>query len=211
MQVVSRYRSNCVYSIKRYISNKGNNADDPPILPCILLWFVVSLLLSGLALLRPRPTFSLFLSVCEFSFWGFTLYPFCLLSWPRPKFCLYTCQSSIQGSIGVSSAAQEAGMYVEADIHQIKCKLLVDTGATVSIVSNDIYQKINTTLYTALICCHFAPKWSCSSATTSNILTFLISLWILLLRIHSVPVLSIILTTTKVLSILTSEGEFTNW
>jgi hypothetical protein len=51
-------------------------------------------------------------------------------------------QSSIQGSIGVSSAAQEAGMYVKADIHQIKCKLLVDTGATVSIVSNDIYQKI---------------------------------------------------------------------
>jgi hypothetical protein len=46
-----------------------------------------------------------------------------------------TNQSSIQGSIGVSSAAQEAGMYVEADIHQIKCKLLVDTGATVSIVT----------------------------------------------------------------------------
>ena len=43
-------------------------------------------------------------------------------------------QSSIQGSIGVSSAAQEAGKYVEADIHQVKCKLLVDTGATVSIV-----------------------------------------------------------------------------
>ena len=53
-----------------------------------------------------------------------------------------TNQSSIQGSIGVSSAAQEAGMYVEADIHQVKCKLLVETGATVSIVSNDIYQKI---------------------------------------------------------------------
>ena len=53
-----------------------------------------------------------------------------------------THQSSIQGSIGVSSAAQKAGMYVEADIHQVKCKLLVDTGATVSIVSNDIYQKI---------------------------------------------------------------------
>ena len=53
-----------------------------------------------------------------------------------------TKQSSIQGSIGVSSAAQEACMYVEADIHQVKCKLLVDTGATVSIVSNDIYQKI---------------------------------------------------------------------
>ena len=33
-------------------------------------------------------------------------------------------------------------MYVETDIHQVKCKLLVDTGATVSIVSNDIYQKI---------------------------------------------------------------------
>jgi hypothetical protein len=33
-------------------------------------------------------------------------------------------------------------MYVEADIHQVKCKLLVDTGPTVSIVSNDIYQKI---------------------------------------------------------------------
>jgi hypothetical protein len=41
-----------------------------------------------------------------------------------------TNQGSIQGSIGVSSAAQEAGMYVEADIHQIKCKLLVDTGQT---------------------------------------------------------------------------------
>ena len=53
-----------------------------------------------------------------------------------------THQSSIQGSIGVSSAAQEAGMCVEADIHQVKCKMLVDTGATVSIVSNDIYQKI---------------------------------------------------------------------
>ena len=53
-----------------------------------------------------------------------------------------TNQSSIQGSIGVSSAAQEAGMYVKADIHQVKCKLLVDTGATVSIVSNDMYQKI---------------------------------------------------------------------
>jgi predicted aspartyl protease len=53
-----------------------------------------------------------------------------------------TNQSSIQGSIGVSSAAQEAGMYAEADIHQVKCELLVDTGATVSIVSNDIYQKI---------------------------------------------------------------------
>ena len=38
-----------------------------------------------------------------------------------------TNQSSIQGSIGVSSAAQEAGMYVEADIHQVKCKLSVDT------------------------------------------------------------------------------------
>ena len=46
------------------------------------------------------------------------------------------------GSIGVSSAVQEAGMYVEANIHQVKCKLLVDTGATVSIASNDIYQKI---------------------------------------------------------------------
>ena len=32
-----------------------------------------------------------------------------------------------QSSIGVSSAAQEAGMYVEADIHQVKCKLSVDT------------------------------------------------------------------------------------
>jgi hypothetical protein len=53
-----------------------------------------------------------------------------------------THQSSIQGSIGVSSAAQEAGMCVEADINQVKCKMLVDTGATVSIVSNDIYQKI---------------------------------------------------------------------
>jgi predicted aspartyl protease len=42
----------------------------------------------------------------------------------------------------MSSAAQEAGMYEEADSHQVKCKLLVDTGATVSIVSNDIYQKI---------------------------------------------------------------------
>ena len=49
-----------------------------------------------------------------------------------------TNQSSIQGSIRVSSAA----MYVEADIHQVECKLLVDTGATVSIVSNNIYQKI---------------------------------------------------------------------
>ena len=54
-----------------------------------------------------------------------------------------TKQSSIQGSIGVSSAAQETCMYVETDIHQVKCKLLVDTGATVSIVSNDIYQKIH--------------------------------------------------------------------
>jgi hypothetical protein len=53
-----------------------------------------------------------------------------------------TNQSNIQGSIGVSSGAQEAGMYVEADIHQVKCKLLVDTGATVSIVSNDMYKKI---------------------------------------------------------------------
>jgi hypothetical protein len=42
----------------------------------------------------------------------------------------------------VSSVAQEAGMYVDADIHQVKWKLLVDTGATVSIVSNDIYQQI---------------------------------------------------------------------
>jgi hypothetical protein len=42
----------------------------------------------------------------------------------------------------VSSAAQEAGMYVEADIHQVKCKLSVDTAATVSIVSTDMYQKI---------------------------------------------------------------------
>jgi hypothetical protein len=64
-------------------------ADDTPILPCILLRFVFTSLLSGLALPGPRPTFSLFLSVCEFSFWGFTLYPFCLLSWTRPKFCLY--------------------------------------------------------------------------------------------------------------------------
>jgi hypothetical protein len=31
-----------------------------------------------------------------------------------------TNQSSIHGSIGVSAAAQEAGMYVEADIHQVK-------------------------------------------------------------------------------------------
>ena len=53
-----------------------------------------------------------------------------------------TNQSSIQGSIGVSSVVQEAGMYVEADIHQVKCKLLVDTGATISIVSNNVYQKI---------------------------------------------------------------------
>ena len=40
---------------------------------------------------------------------------------PRPlRSEVTTNQSSIQGSIGVSSAAQEIGMYVEADIHQVK-------------------------------------------------------------------------------------------
>jgi hypothetical protein len=96
----------------------------------------------------------------------------CIIKFPRLlRSKVKTNQSSIQGSIGVSSVAQEAGMYVEVDIHQVKWKLLVDTGATVSIVSNDIYQKITDVAR------------------------------IFLLRIHSVPVLSIILTTTKVWSI----------
>jgi hypothetical protein len=70
-----------------------------------------------------------------------------------------TNQSSIQGSIGVSSAAQEAGMYVEADIH------LSDTlPAVLSAVVVRKYERPSVTLRSALL--------KVSNSTASRIASF---------------------------------------
>ncbi|XP_069129135.1 uncharacterized protein [Argopecten irradians] len=47
-----------------------------------------------------------------------------------------------KASIGASAAAHEAGMYIEADVHGSKVKLLVDTGATDSIISERVFDSI---------------------------------------------------------------------
>ncbi|XP_033739317.1 uncharacterized protein LOC117326704 [Pecten maximus] len=50
--------------------------------------------------------------------------------------------SKPSAGIGVSSAAQEAGLYINAEVQHTKVKLLVDTGATVTILSQESYEKI---------------------------------------------------------------------
>ncbi|PJE78497.1 hypothetical protein CI610_02561 [invertebrate metagenome] len=51
-----------------------------------------------------------------------------------------SCKPS--AGIGISSAAQEAGLYINAEVQHTKVKLLVDTGATVTILSQESYEKI---------------------------------------------------------------------
>ncbi|XP_069109585.1 uncharacterized protein, partial [Argopecten irradians] len=44
--------------------------------------------------------------------------------------------------LGVSSAALEAGLYLNAEVQHVKVRLLVDTGATVTILSKAVYESI---------------------------------------------------------------------
>ncbi|XP_021371063.1 uncharacterized protein LOC110461754 [Mizuhopecten yessoensis] len=52
-------------------------------------------------------------------------------------------QTEQKANIGVSSAVHEAGMYIKTDIHGAKAKLLVDTGATITLISEDLYNHIS--------------------------------------------------------------------
>ncbi|CAG2234439.1 unnamed protein product [Mytilus edulis] len=51
-------------------------------------------------------------------------------------------KNGLHGNIGVSTAAHEAGMYVDTDLYGLSASLLVDTGATVTIISEKTYNRI---------------------------------------------------------------------
>ncbi|CAC5388864.1 unnamed protein product [Mytilus coruscus] len=51
-------------------------------------------------------------------------------------------KNGLHGNIGVSTAAHEAGMYVGTDLYGLSACLLVDTGVTVTIISEKTYNRI---------------------------------------------------------------------
>ncbi|VDI48461.1 Hypothetical predicted protein [Mytilus galloprovincialis] len=51
-------------------------------------------------------------------------------------------KNGLHGNIGVSTAAHEAGMYVDTDLYGLSASLMVDTGATVTIISEKTYNRI---------------------------------------------------------------------
>ncbi|CAG2251941.1 unnamed protein product [Mytilus edulis] len=51
-------------------------------------------------------------------------------------------KNGLHGNIGVSTAAHAAGMYVDTDLYGLSASLMVDTGATVTIISEKTYNKI---------------------------------------------------------------------
>ncbi|CAG2225914.1 unnamed protein product [Mytilus edulis] len=46
------------------------------------------------------------------------------------------------GVIGVNKLANEAGMFIEAKVHGCKAKMLIDTGATVSLISKKLFDSM---------------------------------------------------------------------
>ena len=48
--------------------------------------------------------------------------------------------------LGISSAARDAGLYMKASIHNVPVRLLVDTGATITIISKEVYEKMTDTM-----------------------------------------------------------------
>ncbi|VDI18228.1 Hypothetical predicted protein [Mytilus galloprovincialis] len=51
-------------------------------------------------------------------------------------------KNGLHGNIGVSTAAHAAGMYVDTDLYGLSASLMVDTGATVTIISEKTYNRI---------------------------------------------------------------------
>ena len=48
--------------------------------------------------------------------------------------------------IGTSSAVHEAGLYVKANVQGLNTKLLVDTGATITLISKEVYDRLPTSV-----------------------------------------------------------------
>ncbi|PJE78522.1 hypothetical protein CI610_02538 [invertebrate metagenome] len=59
-----------------------------------------------------------------------------------PKPSAKPAHTKSTAGVGISSAALEAGMYVKAKIQNVDVQLLVDTGATITIISDEVYNRI---------------------------------------------------------------------
>ena len=45
------------------------------------------------------------------------------------------------GTIGVNKLASEAGIFIRAKVNGVNVNMLIDTGATVTLISNDLFKE----------------------------------------------------------------------
>ena len=53
---------------------------------------------------------------------------------------------TITGTIGVNKLASEAGVFIRVKVNGVNANMLIDTGATVTLISNDLFKKIENPL-----------------------------------------------------------------
>jgi predicted aspartyl protease len=59
------------------------------------------------------------------------------------QFVLKNHREKRAARVGIESGNNDPGYYVRASIHGTSVKMLVDTGATVSLISKEVYEKIS--------------------------------------------------------------------
>lgn len=55
-------------------------------------------------------------------------------------------ENSVSNKLGISHQKNDAGMFINAVVNDQHVKLLIDTGATISILASHVYEKINPSL-----------------------------------------------------------------
>jgi predicted aspartyl protease len=54
------------------------------------------------------------------------------------------------GTIGVNKLASEAGVFIRVKVNGVNANMLIDTGATVNLISNDLFKKMENPLITTM-------------------------------------------------------------
>jgi predicted aspartyl protease len=54
------------------------------------------------------------------------------------------------GTIGVNKPASEAGVFIRAKVNGVNADMLIDIGATVTLISNDLFKKMENPLITTM-------------------------------------------------------------
>jgi len=62
-------------------------------------------------------------------------------------------------TLGVSALSEFVGVYVNVKINGVNAKFLVDTGSTVTIVSENIWNLIGSLQRHNFVCCLYGSEW----------------------------------------------------